>query len=777
MTSRLFYAVGWLATVFLTAGCPSGPEAGPRADPEPPAEPSGTTRCEQLEKYFGRVDSSSTSTAEKAALGKVAEYLSSGGDPNGVGRPDANSPLAGEGEFTRLHVAAHRGWVVVADRLIAAGATVDARSQPDGLTPLYYAAAAGHGRMCALLMLRGADPSAAGTGGDTPLHASCGEGHVGVIRLLRHMDADPNALDVYGGGPLADALWNEQREAAMVMLSMPVDVRKTARAEGLESPVLSRMSPLAVVCKAIRSDPEMALAMLTRYPGLKSLEQKHRSFLFWYSISNGRTPLVRHLLSRGLDVNLKSEQGGTPLGYAAWFLNEEICRVVLHAGGDVTAKNQDGRTPLHLALVADWRNSKPSAVVGMLLDANAPVNVADNKGRTPAMLAARSQDPSHLRRVIEAGGQLDVQSDSARTPLMFALEHAAEKTLPVLLELGADVHYVNKHGRAAIHYCIDRPEYGFSGWGLSTLIRYGANVDLALPDGRRPLHLSRKAKTTRALLQADANANVIDRKGNTPLHAAARAGRAKMVELLLGAGAKVNEKNKAGKTPLDLTRHPDIIRLLRQAGGKGKPLKAPILPQAGLGSGPAGRFSGSPASRQVLYAVDLPGQGELADWMRAEVVRSVARLSPSQAADLADLEAVNSDSRWSPKRMTKDNKVGLAGRVESLKGTAASGPAAPMLRAAGDLVGKNSRTLAYLVTDGKHPDRWELLETWETHCQTGEGNCTKPVRASAFLVGRRSPAVQKIYRELAHRSGGKVRDMQERFEEDLAEKVQQAATE
>ena len=66
-----------------------------------------------------------------------------------------------------------------------------------------------------------------------------------------------------------------------------------------------------------------------------------------------------------------------------------------------------------------------------------------------------------------------------------------------------------------------------------------------------------------ALLAAGASLEAASRRnGATPLHLAARAGRAEVVVRLLNAGAALNQRNKRGETALSVASDPLTIRSL-----------------------------------------------------------------------------------------------------------------------------------------------------------------------------------------------------------------------
>ena len=63
-----------------------------------------------------------------------------------------------------------------------------------------------------------------------------------------------------------------------------------------------------------------------------------------------------------------------------------------------------------------------------------------------------------------------------------------------------------------------------------------------------------QAEAITALLDADADPNLKDINGQTPLHFAAEKGHALAMAVLLGAGAEPNVKDNNGLTPADVER-------------------------------------------------------------------------------------------------------------------------------------------------------------------------------------------------------------------------------
>ncbi|MCP4471070.1 MAG: ankyrin repeat domain-containing protein [Gammaproteobacteria bacterium] len=96
------------------------------------------------------------------------------------------------------------------------------------------------------------------------------------------------------------------------------------------------------------------------------------------AVANRRIRIARRIIDAGTNVNVRSQQGYTPLMIAASHGHDEIVRMLLQKGADLTAVDAEGRNALQIAREADRRGS-----INMLLVAS-KAEVADATGALPA---------------------------------------------------------------------------------------------------------------------------------------------------------------------------------------------------------------------------------------------------------------------------------------------------------------------------------------------------------------------------------------------------------
>ena len=362
-------------------------------------------------------DSGETPLMRAASTGSVAAVralLAAGADI------DAADPT---GAQTALMLAASGRHPDVVAVLLARGADVEARSRL-GFSPLLFAAREGDLASARRLVAAGADVDAAMPDGTSALLVAAVRGQVGVARFLLEAGADPNA------GPIARG--RRPAAAAEAAASADPDARRPDHtalhwAAGAWQTELAGPNGIAVErdreWEAIRGLPpagKLALVdALLAFGADPNTRMRRTPPRFGYSqisyehnkqgvnVFGGATPLMlaamagdaevmQRLAAGGADPALTTDDGTTLLMVAAGLgryeaeslVTEprtlEAVRTALAFGADVNAVNDVGNTALHAAA-----HVKSEAVVQLLAERGAAIDVANARGETPVMVADR----------------------------------------------------------------------------------------------------------------------------------------------------------------------------------------------------------------------------------------------------------------------------------------------------------------------------------------------------------------------------------------------------
>jgi ankyrin repeat protein len=155
-----------------------------------------------------------------------------------------------------------------------------------------------------------------------------------------------------------------------------------------------------------------------------------------------------------------------------------------------------------------------------------------------------------------------------------SLERGATRQTPQEFYFEAIGHYVYA-GDTALHVAAAAYSLALT----RRLIKLHGNVSASNRRGAQPLHYAAdgapgsghwnplvQAKVIRALVEAGADPNAVDKNGVSPLHRAIRTRCSSAVESLIDCGADVVQCNGSGSTPLDLASK------MTGRGGSGSPL-------------------------------------------------------------------------------------------------------------------------------------------------------------------------------------------------------------
>jgi ankyrin repeat protein len=222
-----------------------------------------------------------------------------------------------------------------------------------------------------------------------------------------------------------------------------------------------------------------------------------------YTVEEIEESIDRHykaaelLLDNGADVNVRDRYGLTPLEYCS---DVRCAKFLLKYGADMNM----GIRSLH------------SEVLKQLIANGADVNARDSKGNTPLFQCNRAT----AEVLIKNGADVKIRNLKGETPLFSC--YNGDEAMEFMIIRGADVNAKNLKGETALFY-VEKPER------VRLFAKYKIRVNEQDNEGRTALHyiLNENSsnsiyrptilKTILALLANDADVDIKDKDGITPL--------------------------------------------------------------------------------------------------------------------------------------------------------------------------------------------------------------------------------------------------------------------
>ncbi|XP_062598734.1 uncharacterized protein LOC134260163 [Saccostrea cucullata] len=202
-------------------------------------------------------------------------------------------------------------------------------------------------------------------------------------------------------------------------------------------------------------------------------------------------------------------------------------------------------TPLTAASCAGY-----IAVIKVLIEHGADVNIADENGRTPLSIAIEKSSLEVVKCLVENSANVNEQINSFKgNALLCAVGMEDFEMAKYLLSVKADPNILNEDGNSPLHRATER--------GLKDIVQllldYNADINLATSESMSALHLATRlgnAEIVQLLLDCNADINLATSESMSALHLATRLGNAEITNILLRKGANTNLKNGDNETPL-----------------------------------------------------------------------------------------------------------------------------------------------------------------------------------------------------------------------------------
>ena len=362
---------------------------------------------------------------------------------------ERESPINKSAQF---HKISKETKIAIAKLLIDRGADVNIKFSNNvgvaigtSLSLLHTTAFTGEREIAEMLIEKGVDINARDGKGETPLHWAVRNGQNGVVELLishganinikNHQDRTP--LQIFTAPERSYSVSPSARKIARLLVSKGADSQLNSKQLlklGLQYDVRE------IVARFLPEDADMSQA---------------GSFL--HSAANyGSLDIVKLLINRGINVNVRDENSNTALHFAVKERHARVISFLVRQGADVNARNKSGYAPLHSFCY--YYGNNEANIASILLENGANVNIKDNHGRTPIYY----WKPNSLSK------------------------HKKLDELDFLIREGADVNAIDFYGFTPLHWLAQSKNPDIT--HATLLISHGAQVNAKDFYGQTPLY-------------------------------------------------------------------------------------------------------------------------------------------------------------------------------------------------------------------------------------------------------------------------------------------------
>lgn len=169
------------------------------------------------------------------------------------------------------------------------------------------------------------------------------------------------------------------------------------------------------------------------------------------AVIDNNTDLLSELLKeQQVDINFKTENGGTLLHYAK---SKEMVEILMSAGIDWTIQDNEGMTAFAKNFERVYIKTYENILLAMLKN-GVDINAAAYFDEAPVIKIANnaatlSANIEQLQFLVKNGADLNIKNSQSYTPLMLAVIKNNIDMVLALLDAGADTSITDNKGRTA----------------------------------------------------------------------------------------------------------------------------------------------------------------------------------------------------------------------------------------------------------------------------------------------------------------------------------------
>lgn len=276
----------------------------------------------------------------------------------------------------------------------------------------------------------------------TPLMIAAWRDEIEIVRLLLSQGENVNVRCVDGHTALSRAAWRGHADIVDLLLQAGAEIDTSTAAD--TSPVIlaAKYGHKEVVLRLI---PEC----ISHGGAIKLMDD-----IVYTALSRGYGDIVEAIVNAGLIVEFKGNKQFSSLFLeAAASGQSKLIEIMLRHGADVNVTDEAGKTPLMLAVESGHKE-----IVELLIRQNAAIDMRDQHGHTALFRAAHVGNFDIASLLINAGSDVQIKSEYGNTPLILAVDAGNEEIARLLINQGVEIDAFNKAGDNALIVAMRRSD-------------------------------------------------------------------------------------------------------------------------------------------------------------------------------------------------------------------------------------------------------------------------------------------------------------------------------
>ena len=441
-----------------------------------------------------------------------------------------------------------KGTVTCTKTLLKAGADVNCRYKEEN-TPLMAAVEVSNEVVVDLLLKEGAEINAKNSNEETALYMVVAQGHTESCRE----PFDNEKIESYNnivylllqaGAQVNESIWDvrtttSQLNARELLTTNSLCILKLLEAAGAD--LRNR------VVKNNGSLQDLAKNKIREY-----LIQNHPGKNLYVTIQELPLPSIIHAYLllytlQKIDANLNNDEKDLLLKTSDGDF-EQVLNLI-EDGVDVNVQDENGMTPLMIASQAGNEH-----LVEELIKAGAGVNIKTYLGDTALIYATENNQIECIRKLLTSEANINVQGDKGNTALIYTVDGLNQDCFQALIERDAIPDIQNDNGDTALQLAILRN----SSYCFGKLMKAGANVNLVCNGKKSALRIAiidEKVNFMTQLIGAGVDVNEVYSDNSTALITAVSLERVECIKTLISAGTDLNMQANYGTTALRFATH------------------------------------------------------------------------------------------------------------------------------------------------------------------------------------------------------------------------------